>query len=136
VADIIDLGPDGSNVIIERPWLSDHPHTRAGWGTTNVLYIGSSELTLGPHPLSLPGYGVLKAGYRLSQPGSNVSTWRVPDWLHPSRGGSGMTYHPSQRWGNDGTVRTAARGQEFVSVVRDEREMVDWLTALLEGTVG
>jgi hypothetical protein len=135
VADIIEFGSDGSHAVIERPWLNHHAHTRAGWSTTNVLYIGSKELMLGSHPSSLAGYGVLKAGYRLTQPGSNVSTWRVPDWLHPSRGGSGMTYYPPQRWGADGTVRTAARGQEFVSVIRYDREVVEWLAALLKGTV-
>ena len=132
VADILDLGPDGSHAVNERPWLNDHPHTRAGWGATNVLYIGCRELTLGSHQSSMPGYGVLKSGYRLSEPGANVSTWRVPDWLHPLRHGSGMTYHPPHRWGDDGTVSIAARGQEFVTVVQQDGVAVEWLKALIE----
>jgi hypothetical protein len=129
VAEIVDLGGDGSHAVIERPWLRDHPHARAGWGTTNVLYIGRQELTLDP---SMPGYGVLDAGWRLTRPGARVSTWNVPDWLNPLHGGSGMSYHPSHRWSDD-TVRAAARGQEFVAVVPEDGKAIVWLRAMIAG---
>jgi hypothetical protein len=31
------------------------------------------------------------------------------------KGGCGMTYHSLPRWAEDGTLRSAARGQEFVA---------------------
>ncbi len=132
IGEIIELGPDGSHAVAERPWLSDHPHTRAGWGAQNVLYLASRELVLGSHVLPLAGSGVFKAGYRLSCAEARPSTWRVPDWLNPKHGGSGMTYHPPLRWGEDGTVQIAARGQEFVAVPHSEHNAVDWLSALLQ----
>jgi hypothetical protein len=135
VGEIIELGADGSHVIAERPWLSDHPHTRAGWSAQNVLYIASKELTLGSRVLPLPGSGTLKTGYCLSKAGAKPSTWRAPDWLNPRRGGSGMTYHPPDRWGEDGTLQSAARGQEFVAAPQDERNAIAWLAALLEETL-
>jgi Nucleotide modification associated domain 3 len=135
VAEIIELGVDGSHAVTKRPWLSDHPHTRAGWSAQNVLYVASEEFTLGSRVLPLPGSGTLKTGYRLSEAGATVSTWRTPDWLNPRRGGSGMTYHPPPRWGEDGTVRSAARGQEFVAAPQDEGNASEWLIALLEETL-
>ena len=135
IGEIIELGVDGSHAMTERPWLSDHPHTRAGWSPQNVLYVATEELTLGSRDLLLPGSGVLKIGYRLSETGAKISTWRVPDWLNPRRGGSGMTYHPPHRWGADGTVRSAARGQEFVALAQNDGNATAWLTALLEETL-
>jgi hypothetical protein len=135
IGEIIELGPDGSHAVVKRPWLCDHPHTRPGWCAQNVLYIASQELVLGSHVLSLPGSDALKAGYRLSIAEAKPSTWRVPDWLNPRRGGSGMTYHPPHRWGDDGTVRSAARGQEFVAAPQRHDNAVEWLSALLQETL-
>lgn len=134
IGEIIELGADGSHVLAERPWLKDHPHTRAGWGAQNVLYIATKKLTLGSQVLPLDGSGILKKGYRLSKPGAGLSTWRVPDWLHLLRGGSGMTYHPPDRWNEDGTVHAAARGQEFVAVVQNDGKAIEWITALVSET--
>lgn len=134
VAEIIELGPDGSHAIKNRPWLSDHPHTRPGWSAPNVLYLASEQLDLESRSLSLPGSGVLEAGYLLSAVGETTSTWRAPDWLNPQRGGSGMTYHPPDRWNRNGTVRSAARGQEFVAEPSKNGNAVEWLAALFHET--
>jgi hypothetical protein len=135
IADIIDLGGDGSHALAERPWLCDHPHARAGWMPPNVLYLASEELTLAGRVLPFPGSGALKTGYRLSDAGANTSTWRVPDWLNLKRSGCGMTYHPTNRWGDDGTLRGAARGQEFVAVPQIDGNASEWVIALLEETL-
>jgi hypothetical protein len=135
IAEIIELGADGTHAVTARPWLKAHPHARAGWCAQNVLYVASEELTLGARALSLPGSGVLRTGHRLTARGANPSTWSVPDWLNPRRGGSGMTYHPQHRWGPEGTVQSAPRGQEFVAVPPNGRNAIEWLTALLEETL-
>ena len=136
IGEIIDLGADASHVLIDRPWLSDHPHARPGWSKQNVLYVASQQLSLGSRALTLPGSGVLKTGYRLSANETKPSTWRVPDWLNPEFNGSGMTYHPAHRWGQDGTVQSAARGQEFVTERPIDENAVKWLTEILEETSG
>jgi hypothetical protein len=135
IGEMIELGADGSHALAERPWLNNHPHTRAGWTVQNVLYVACEKLTLGSCVLPLPGSGALKVGYRLSGGGAKISTWRVPDWLNPRCGGSGMTYHPPQRWAEDGTVQSAPRGQEFVAFPRNDGNAVAWLTALMEETL-
>ncbi len=132
IGEIIVLGSDGSHALNERPWLKDHPHARAGWSAANVLYVASEKLAFAP---SLPGSGVLKAGYRLTKAGMTPSVWHVPDWLNPSRQGSGMTYHPPHRWSEDGTLRSAAKGQEFVANAGTDTRAVEWVTALIRETL-
>lgn len=99
------------------------------------LYLAREQLTMGSRVLPLPGSGVLKKGYRLSKSEIKPSLWNVPDWLNPRRGGSGMTYHPAERWGDDGTVLSAARGQEFVAAPKSNSGAAEWLTALLLETM-
>lgn len=131
VGEVVPLGCDGSHAVASRPWLIAHPHVCAGWDSNNVLYIAAKRLRLGSCELNIDGYGALRKGYRLSQSGALPSTWLVPKWLHPGEGGSGMTYHPSHRWGEDGTVRSAPRGQEFVALPDGGAEVHDWLGALV-----
>jgi hypothetical protein len=131
VGEIVHLGADGSHALAERPWLVDHPHVRAGWNAQNVLYIASDELILGRKKLALPGFGSLREGYTLSHGGRTPSVWRVPDWLHPLKGGCGMTYHRSERWMQDGLLQSAARGQEFVASPDSNRYVHAWLADLL-----
>jgi putative DNA base modification enzyme with NMAD domain len=131
VAEIVQLGPDGSGAVTHFPWLAAHPHARSGWKSPNVLYIGSRRLTIRSKPLPLAGYGTLHHGYRLSAADALPSVWTVPDWLHPGRNGSGMTYHPSNRWNRDGTVQVVARGQEFVAAPGATLDMENWVTAVL-----
>ena len=131
IADIIDLGPDGSHVLQDKPWLKDHPHCRAGWSATNVLYVATDRLTIDSLPLSLPGYGVLKQGYRLTKKGATPSVWTVPNWLNPKKGGTGMTYHPLNRWSEDGTLKSAAKGQEFVANIGTSEIARQWIGSFL-----
>ena len=132
VGEVVELGADGAHAVRTRPWLREHPHARAGWPAQNVLYVACAELALGAYAGRRAGCGVLRRGYRLSEAGGNPSTWRTPEWLHPRRGGSGMSYHPAARWGADGTVRSAARGQEFVAEPQDERDALAWVHAIIE----
>ena len=126
---------DGTHAVTAHPWLEHHPHARPGWSAQNVLYVASEEFTLGSRTHAMPGAGVLKSGHRLTAEGASPSTWRVPAWLHPLWGGSGMTYHPPHRWGPDGIVHSAPRGQEFVAVPRNDGHAIAWLTALLDETL-
>jgi len=131
VGEIVDLGPDGSHALDARPWLKDHPHVREGWGRTNTLYVAAERLLLGEQELGLPGWGTFSRGFRLTVPGSaGPSHWMVPDWLNPARGGVGMTYHAPERWSSDGTLRSAARGQEFVAKIDGRSDARAWLMQL------
>jgi hypothetical protein len=45
-----------------------------------------------------------------------------------------MTYHPSGRWMDNGTLRSAARGQEFVARPSNMTAAAEWVASLLEKT--
>jgi len=134
VGEVLDLGSDGSHAIEQHPWLAAHPHASTGWKSPNVLYLAADRLMLGSKPLLLKGWGTLKRGHRLSAASSLPSVWVAPHWLHPGNSGCGMTYHPPARWRQDGTVQTAARGQEFVAGPVDSSDINNWVISTLTET--
>jgi hypothetical protein len=126
---IVDLGPDGSHVLTQYPWLVQHPHARPGWSTNNAIFLAKETLTFGDG--AIPGYGVFDRPITLTMEGaSKSSSWTVPAWLDPVCGGVGMTYNPVNRWPGNSSVTVAARGQEFVADTRDRIDAQDWLLSL------
>ena len=125
----VDLGSDGSHVLVDYPWLLHHPHARADWTEQNALFIARELLSFGEAPI--PGFGVFQRPIRLTKLDAKMpSIWSVPKWLDPTDGGAGMTYHPPDRWLGNGTVKAAARGQEFVTDVGERSDAREWLLAL------
>jgi hypothetical protein len=134
---VLGVGGDPSAALRQYPWLKSHPHLAAGWPANNTVYVGGERLALPGRIVDLPGFGVLRRGLRLTSPASaQRSLWAVPPWLDPLRGGTGMTYHPAERWNPDGTMRSAARGQEFVADIGDRQDAVDWLLQALRERTG
>jgi hypothetical protein len=135
IGEVIDLGASGSWILERYPWLVDHPHARDGWGdgakrTKNTLYVAPTRSMHFPNSL---GYGEFPVGKKLSAVGASKSVWSVPDWLHLHRGGTGMSYHPAERWLSDGRVKSAGRGQEFVADIGDRTDAKTWLRDMIEG---
>ncbi|MDE0349196.1 MAG: hypothetical protein OXM56_05770 [Gammaproteobacteria bacterium] len=131
---VLAVGEEWQEALRRLPWLEGHPHLHAGWGASNTVYVASDALRLDGSDSGLAGFGRLRRGRRLSTADSRgVSTWNVPAWLDPSRGGTGMTYHPPARWLGDGTLRAAPRGQEFVAHVGTRRDALEWLETLIGG---
>lgn len=134
VAEVLAVGEDWRNALRCYPWLEGHPHLRAGWGPGNTVYVAADDLRLGGSNTDLAGFGRLHLGKRLTVSADNgVSTWNVPAWLDPSRGGTGMTYHPPARWLGNGMLRAAPRGQEFVADAGTRRDALEWLETLIGG---
>lgn len=131
IGEVFSLGVDGTHAAERYPWLEEHPHTRAGWKENNTLYIAAERLMLDGRIAQRPGFGLFKTGFRLTEShASRPSIWSVPDWLNVTRGGVGMTYHPSQRWSSSGTLEAAARGQEFVADITNRADALAWLDQL------
>jgi hypothetical protein len=128
VDEVVPLGPEGTHALQRFPWLNQHPHVSRGWGTNNTLYIASEQFSVRSRVLS--GFGKLPQGHRLTRVGSTrPSEWSVPTWLNPKLGGTGMSYHPPERWARD-QVRAAARGQEFVADIGNRADAAAWLNEL------
>jgi hypothetical protein len=132
VGEILQLGEDGSFAAKRYEWLRDHPHVRHGWSSRNALYVASEKLCVNGASLGLPGWGVFRHGLKLTADGANPSIWSVPDWINPTRGGVGMTYHNDHSWNADGTVTCAGRGQEFVAEIAQRTDALLWLSRLFE----
>ncbi|MGA7675284.1 MAG: hypothetical protein WCA78_09600 [Rhizomicrobium sp.] len=130
IGQIFHVGADGRSVLRHHTWLRDHPHTSNGWSHLNTIYVAADQLTLNGRKTGVPGWGMFSKGFRLSEENSLVSNWQVPNWLNPARGGVGMSYHPLDRWSGKGTVRSAARGQEFVADTTGRRDALEWLEVL------
>ena len=132
VDDVLSVGSEPGPTLNEYPWLEDHPHLHPGWSASNTVYIARNRLRLGGEDLDIPGWGLMKTGMRLTALGSTQpSLWTVPDWLDPHVGGTGMTYHPADRWLGRGELRSAARGQEFVADVGERNDAIHWIRQLL-----
>jgi len=133
IDEVVHIGADPKPILQRFPWLEGHPHLVDGWSASNTVYIAREQLELPGRTLTQPGWGLFKRGWRLTNDLSGlVSSWRVPDWLNPTRGGCGMTYHPLPRWSNDGILRTAARGQEFVANVSSDASAIQWIADLFK----
>lgn len=134
IDEVLTIGKDPLPALTRYPWLRSHPHLTTGWPANNTVYVARERLVLPGRAADLPGFGVLNRGLRLTAPASNQpSLWAVPSWLDPLRGGTGLTYHPAERWSRDGTLRSAPRGQEFVADIDDRRDAMDWLLRVLAG---
>ena len=126
---VIDLGPDGSQALIEYPWLERHPHVRPGWTERNAIYIASDRLRFGDGDAK--GWGVFPSPIPLTAPDATYpSHWSVPAWLDLTTGGVGMSFHPPHRWIGGGQLKTTGRGQEFVANIGEREDAQSWLCDL------
>lgn len=134
IGDVLGLDGDGSRVLQRYPWLRNHPHARPGWDgfANHTIYVASEKLHIDGMPTEIPGSGVFANGIVLIAPGKPASIWQVPNWLHPGKGGTGLTYHPAGRWLPDGLVQSAYRGQEFVADGENRVDVRDWLAETME----
>ena len=117
VTEVTKLGSVPTPLNQPRGFSRRHPHTIGSWNANNTIYAGPGRTAVSDTP-----------GLRLSVPTGPVSLWVVPSWLRDA----GLTYHRDRaRWGPDGTLRTVARGQEFVTDIAGSSEAAAWLRHIL-----
>lgn len=130
IGEICAIEDDGTAALARHLWLRDHPHVRPGWSARNAVYIASDGLTLAGQKFA--GSGLFKRAVILTAPESRLpSLWQVPRWLDPHQGGTGLTYHPPERWQGEGRLKSAARGQEFVADIEGRDDAASWIADLL-----
>ena len=131
VGEILSVGSEPEPYLLRYPWLFGHPHMSDGWNQNNTVYVARRRLSLGSMEVDMPGWGLFARGSRLTGvDSSSPSVWEMPDWLNPNKGGVGLTYNPEHRWLQDGRLRSAARGQEFVADVSKRNDASEWLAEL------
>lgn len=130
IGEVCTIEDDGTAALLRHPWLRDHPHVRPGWNGRNAVYIASDGFTLGDR--SFAASGLVRRAAILTAPDSRLpSLWQVPRWLDPRSGGTGLTYHPPSRWLGGGRLKSAARGQEFVTDITGRDDAAGWIADLL-----
>jgi hypothetical protein len=94
-----------------------HPHVIGSWKNNNTLYLGEGKRARHAHER-----------LRLSADEKQISIWNVPPWLRAA----GLSYHSApERWLDNGRLRSAAKGQEFITPVATEAARA-WLDETIE----
>ena len=120
-------------------WARYHPHFHGQPDGGNTLYVASDALQLGGRSTGLLGAGVfggLEDRLRLTAPDAASTTqWRLPRCFYPDSADTAMSFHGNlARWSRDGddcTLRSASRGQEFVLDTIEYPGVVSWLREIL-----
>ncbi|MGI8425610.1 MAG: hypothetical protein ACR2M4_03240 [Actinomycetota bacterium] len=140
VADVLPIVLERERCLSEFPWISNHPHVSRPDHYTdprNTLYIAANQSHFNPNV----GYGggrFLKYDdrLRLTKPGRSRSVWSLPAWFTPKAGQAALSYHPRpDQWEQDGdrvTLRSTAKGQEFVMDCAAYPEGEEWLVGLIQ----
>lgn len=132
IGKIINLGSNGEWFSKVYPKYKDHPHVLGSWKENNTIYLPKRRLNL-LKKHSVSGFGKFSPENsltRLSFKKSRPSLWKVPNWINPNHGGSGLSYHSNlRRWGEE-TLQTVGRGQEFVSNPERDPNFILWLNKL------
>jgi len=122
----------------ELSWAHYHPHCLAEFSGSNVIYKATKQLQL-PRCRKITGAGFFRnydARLCLTKEGENRSLWSLPEWMHPAGRDSTLSYHSDiKRWSkgtNFTTLKSVARGQEFVLDLDHYPEGVDWLQELFK----
>jgi hypothetical protein len=124
----------------DADWALYHPHFRRKRHPKNVIYVAAEQLALpGLDSGAVPGAGLFDAftpQLRLTEPQcSRPGRWLLPEWFHPNRRASVLTYHGGPaRWQKSKAgvmLDSVSRGQEFVLDCDDYPEAINWLRELL-----
>ncbi len=94
-----------------------HPHAFGTHGSNDVIWRGEGRVA-----------ARASDALRLTVPGGPPTLWWRPDWLR--RGG--LSYHDrADRWLRGGTLKSVARGQEFVADIGRRQAPRDWLDGVI-----
>lgn len=127
------IGSDPREFHRRCPEFAYHPHAFPGYPPNSSLYIGRERLSLDGDEVENEGFGTFERGYRLTAEQQQRSIWHVPDWLHPGRGGVGMTGQSESGWLEGNLLRTKSPGQEYVAQISQaDIAAFHWLRQLFQ----
>lgn len=139
VAEILPVVKERERCVSEFPWISNHPHVSRPDHYTdsrNTLYIASGQSRFNSKAAYGGGRFVeYHDGLRLTKTGCSRSIWSLPAWFMPRGDQAPLSYHPRpDQWQQDSgsvTLRSAAKGQEFVMDGARYPECEGWVSALV-----
>lgn len=142
VGEALRLGPSSGGLRASRPELGEHPHFHGRWDDSNTVYVASDKLVIGGEEMGAPGGGTFPRfhpGLQLTKPGCTRTVWSLPGWFLSEESGPTLSYHTNPaRWERDEervTLRSVAKGQEFVLRFALDSSISTWLSMLLKHAV-
>ncbi len=122
-----------------KSWMRDHPHCFGKRSGCNMLYVAREQLSL-PVTNMPPKKGAALFGKQWNELflsfGKTRRYWRLPDFFDPKGKESSLSYHEnpsvwSDNRGGEVSLKSAARGQEFVLDTHDYPEAINWAAELI-----
>lgn len=142
VSAVLYIVTERDRCLLEYPWIRDHPHVLTPThyeDARNTLYVAASSSRYGPtHRHGGGRFEKYTGSLRLTKPGESRSVWSLPRWFYPVGDRLPLSYHPNlDRWCLDDervTLRSAAKGQEFVLDGNAYSEADSWITSVISGS--
>ncbi|WP_080428613.1 hypothetical protein [Burkholderia ubonensis] len=143
IDEVLPVVTQRTEVLRRHPWIAVHPHVAApDWYTDarNTLYIARRQSAYTRAKAMGGGrFVAMRPELQLTRPGHSRSVWSLPRWFAPD-GRAPMSYHAkANRWEirEDGvTLRSVAKGQEFVVDGTVYPELEAWVADLIRGNAG
>lgn len=136
VEEVLSIVTDRSDALQRHPWIATHPHVASPGHYTdsrNTLYVARKRSAY-VDGLGGGRFPSLDPSLKLTREGLSRRFWSLPSWFEPS-GRPPLTYHPSADcWNVEGdrvTLKTAAKGQEFIIDGKCYPELEPWVASLI-----
>lgn len=137
VGDILGVVSDRQGSLARYPWIADHPHVSNPQhyeNHRNTLYVAPACSRFEGKAFGGGMFSRFGSELQLTTAGRSRTHWTLPEWFFPGRR-TPLSYHGDlNRWalGVHGcTLRSVAKGQEFVLCASEYPEAEDWIESLL-----
>jgi hypothetical protein len=138
VAEVAPIVTERDNTLARHPWAATHPHVASPlWydNELNTLYIARSKSKFIAERVAGGGrFPLFHPALQLTKSGCTRSVWSLPRWFLPE-GRPPLSYHPNaMSWKDEGqsvTLRSAAKGQEFVIDGNSYPQLESWASDLI-----
>ncbi|MBP0620952.1 hypothetical protein [Cupriavidus consociatus] len=136
IDEVLPVATDRAGSLKRHPWIATHPHVATPDRYTdprNTLYVARKR-SLFVAGIGAGRFRFMRPPMQLTLAGRTRSVWSLPSWFEPKERAP-LTYHPGAAcWEPDGdrvTLKTAAKGQEFVIDGKAYAELERWVANLV-----
>jgi hypothetical protein len=137
IGEVLSIVPDRQSCLDRHPWIASHPHVANPShysSALNTLYIAAERSAYRQNEVGGGYFERLEDKLRLTSRGQSRSNWELPAWFYPEAR-TPLSYHGRlDRWARRGdycSLKSVAKGQEFVLNLDEYPESLDWLREIV-----